>query len=235
MAKALLSKIGDKSWRKIYLKFLLSCRIYNDFYYEKLNFSYSYKPFRDKFMASGGSDSFPLFDLKKYTAMREWYFIGDRRACSPDSSILRNFPEYSSRVDAAHPFFNSNYGYYAYSQGLLDLCAQRLLENPFTRQAMFCINNNEAMSDSSIDKLCTDTVQFFIRDFKLDMHVHMRSSNIIKLLPYDSPCFSDFYQHVYEKVTEFLKSINPGKIYVTAASAHFYEEDFCNAVKENIE
>lgn len=164
-----------------------------------------------------------LFNPAKAAAMYFWYKTGDRT----DRSILKYFDEYMHCVDENHKVFNSNYGFYAYTQGGLNRCIEYLKKNIDTRQACFCINNNNAMSEDSIDKLCTNTIQFMIREYKLEMIVQMRSSNFLTLLPYDAFMFAVFYQHVFSALrnSKWYELLKLGDIHLQIASLHFYDAD----------
>jgi thymidylate synthase len=212
----IVSNITNYRWKMIFMKFWLECQSSND-YNECINFSYSYS-----------QDDCPMsfkkciYDFNKSLAMKIWYKNGD----PADKSILKYFKEYQRCIDSSHQRFNSNYGYYAFKLGGLARCISKLKSNQSTRQAMFCINNNDAMSDSSIDKLCTNTIQFFIRNSTLDMYINMRSSNFLTLLPYDSDAFSLFFSIVFCGISESIHDLKAGKIHITAASLHFYDKDF---------
>lgn len=184
-------------------------------YYEILGAQYKFDPVTDHVMSNNSS----LFDIKKAAKMYFWYQSGNRR----DTSIVDYFDEYKKCIDNSHAEFNSNYGYYAYNMNGLRLCINRLLENKESRQACFCINNNAAMSDNSIDKLCTNVIQFFIRDNKLKMIVQMRSSNFITLLPYDAFMFSVFYMQVYKSLKKKYADLKTDYVYMQVASLHFYK------------
>lgn len=196
-----------------------------DNYIEALNFHYSLDPFNDYFM----SDRSNIFDKEKAKAIYNWY----KKHNSKDHSIEKYFDEYKHCTDDTHLDFNSNYGIYAYSEYGLDKCAERLAKDNMSRQAVFCINNNEAMSDRSIDKLCTNTIHFFIRDNRLIMIVNMRASNFVTLLPYDSFIFCFWYFYVFNKLyNEYhIKTLERDYIYITASTIHFYLE---NTYKINI-
>lgn len=206
------------NWNSIFNDFKYKCTIDNG-YHECLNFSYRISPMIDYCMSYFTN----LFDLNKVRAIYNWYKKHDSR----DHSIEKYFEEYKHCTDETHLDFNSNYGLYAYSDEGLDKCVRRLGENKNTRQAMFCINNNEAMSDRSIDKLCTNTVQFFIRDNKLIMVVQMRASNLLTLLPYDSFMFCYWYFYIYNKLyNEYnMKDLEVNYIYITAATIHYYDNN----------
>ena len=202
-------------------------------YYELMAECYSFSPAGDCIISRNTT----LFDIRKAAAMYFWYKKGDPL----DKSILKYFDEYKHCVDAKHNYFNSNYGVYAFSNGYLDLCVKRLIENENTRQAMFCINNNTAMGDNSIDKLCTNTIQFVLHKNILDIYelgaiIQMRSSNFLTLLPYDVFMFSIFYAYVYNKLIreKKFKYLSIGRFHMQVASLHFYEKNLEN-IKESDE
>ena len=185
-------------------------------YHEAIGVSYSLNPLYDH-VASQNSK---VFDLKKAAAMYFWYKTADRE----DTSIIKYFPEYQHCIDENHKLFNSNYGYYA-NHGL-DRCIEALVMNKNSRQACFIINNNEAMSRNSIDKLCTNAVMFFIRGNCLHMIVQMRSSNLLTLLPYDMFIFSTWYAKVYNQLIKVYPMLRIAVIKMQVASLHFYTSDF---------
>ena len=213
------------NWNYIFSDFKYKCNVYND-YHECLNYSYKISPMIDYCMSYFTN----LFDLDKAKAIYNWYKNHDSR----DHSIEEYFDEYKNCTDETHLDFNSNYGLYAYSQEGLDKCIKRLADNQMTRQAMFCINNNEAMSDRSIDKLCTNTIQFFIRNNKLMMIVQMRASNMITLLPYDSFMFCYWYMYVFNKLyNEYnLTYLLTDFIYINAATIHYYDNNLYKIEKQ---
>lgn len=208
--------ISNKTWRKLLSSVRASSK---SKYREVIAASYEFNPVTDHVMTSSSD----IFDLRKAAAMYFWYKEGDRT----DTSILNYFDEYKNCVDDFHTEFNSNYGYYAYVEGGLDRCVEYLYNDKNSRQACFCINNNNAMRLWSIDKLCTNTIQFFIRNNKLEMVVQMRSSNFLTLLPYDAFMFTVFYQHVYSALRRNAYcNLQTGLIHMQVASLHLYEKDF---------
>ena len=203
-------------WAAIYAQFMSKAE-YNDGYVEALSFSYEYSPAVSMIMSYDST----LFKLDKAAAMYFWY----KKADEYDYSILEYFTEYARCVDDVHKAFNSNYGIYAYRKGGLLSCVITLLKNRNSRHAMFFINNDEAMSELSIDKLCTNNIQFLIRNNKLEMIVQMRSSNFVTLLPYDAFMFSTFYFFVYYELVRTYPDLKFGKIHMQVASLHMYEKD----------
>lgn len=213
------------NWSHIFIRFNQKSDRYNT-YHECIAFNYTINPLVDYCM----SYNYTIFELDKAKAVYNWYKKHD----SKDHSIEEYFDEYKKCTDKTHLDFNSNYGLYAYSQEGLDKCIKRLADNQMTRQAMFCINNNKAMSDRSIDKLCTNTIQFFIRNNKLMMIVQMRASNMITLLPYDSFMFCYWYMYVFNKLyNEYnLTHLLTDFIYINAATIHYYDNNLYKIEKQ---
>lgn len=194
-------------------------------YHEAIGISYSINPIDDHV----ASRNINVFDPKKAAAMYFWYKSADKS----DKSILEYFEEYKNCIDKTHQWFNSNYGIYAYKYKGLQRCIDILLNKPESRQACFMINNNAAMEPSSIDKLCTNAVMFFIRDGHLYMIVQMRSSNLLTLMPYDVFIFSTWYAKVYNALIKKYRTLKIKKIKIQIASSHYYQADFNNKT-ENI-
>lgn len=214
---------GD--WRKVISTFLNTCKHYGD-YHECLNFSYRISPMYSFCMSYFTN----ICNIDKIKAIYTWYKSKDSR----NMMINEYFDEYKKCTDDTHLDFNSNYGIYAYSEYGLDKCIECLSNDTMTRQAMFCINNNNAMSDESIDKLCTNSIQFLIRDDKLIMNVQMRASNIITLLPYDSFMFCYWYFYVFNKLynEHNMKKLKVNYINIYATSIHYYDENLKNIEKD---
>lgn len=218
--------ISNKNWLHTYNKFIESATTDMQGYTEVINFNFSFDPVTDYRMSNVKS----LFNAKKAAKMFFWY----RTADAYDKSIINYFPEYKNCIDNNHDYFNSNYGLYAYKRGGLAFCIDELIYNYKSRRACFCINNNNiAMANSEIDKLCTNTIQFFIRDARLEMVVQMRSSNFIKLLPYDAFMFSIFYLYAYKELLGKYELLRTGKIHMQIASLHFYKENLIEVISSS--
>lgn len=210
--------ITNKQWLYIYEHFMNTAMTNEAGYTEAVGFSFSFNPVIDHVMSIRRA----LFDPKKAAKMFAWYKKADKK----DTSIIDAFLEYKSCIDKNHDYFNSNYGIYAYRNGGLKSCIDELKKNHKSRRACFCINDNSiAINDFEIDKLCTNAIQFFIRDARLEMVVQMRSSNFVTLLPYDAFMFSVFYFEVYKALLEEYKILTTGLIHMQIASLHFYDEN----------
>lgn len=211
--------ITDDTWRIIFNQFLDAIpysELRDKEYLEVIGATYKLLP--ENYLMSNNSS---LVNPKKLYALFKWY----KKANSQDTSIVQYFPEYGQRVDFFHTGFNSNYGIYAYKKKGLVKCAQELIKNRNSRRACFMINNDEAMSEDSIDKLCTNAVMFFIKNNTLDMCVQMRSSNILTMLPYDIFMFCVFYYQVLEMVSSKYHDLDIGIITMQVGSLHMYKKD----------
>ena len=102
-------------------------------------------------------------------------------------------------------------------QGVLD----KLKEDHDTRQALLTIHRVDDSIVKTKDPPCTITLQFTIRDEKLNMHVYMRSNDIVWGTPYDVFVFTTI-----QKVFANTLGIPVGKYYHTVTSLHMYERDF---------
>lgn len=113
-----------------------------------------------------------------------------------------------------------------------EVAKRTLLEDSDSRRAVLHINTPddqyEAVVRGSKDVPCTLSLQFFVRDNHLDLHVHMRSNDVIWGLTYDLFSFTLFHEMMYLelKMTEKFKDLELGNYYHTAGSLHLYERHF---------
>jgi thymidylate synthase len=120
---------------------------------------------------------------------------------------------------------NSAYGYriFGHHQSLpfdqWDHVVKQLKEDPDTRQAIIHLHtpNNKPTKD----EVCTLSLQFMIRDNKLDMITNMRSNDIIKGFTYDVFSFTSMQELMANEL-----GIEVGTYYHNAASMHIYENDY---------
>lgn len=83
------------------------------------------------------------------------------------------------------------------------------------------------------DVPCTVAIFFNIRNNYLNSHVFMRSNDAWLGMPYDVFNFSMLVHAVCASLNEFYKRVDdgdqpvePGRLYLTAASSHLYEQHF---------
>ena len=129
---------------------------------------------------------------------------------------------------------NSNYGYLVHSEDnysqYLSVLAE-LGENPQSRRANMIYTRPaiqmEAFSNGMSDFICTNNVQYFIRDGKLITSVYMRSNDAV--FGYNNDLA--WQKHVRDSLIDDLeidtyKRYLPGPIYWNVGSLHVYERHF---------
>jgi thymidylate synthase len=123
-----------------------------------------------------------------------WYCRGDRQ----DSSILEHATMWK-KLQQKDGGFNSNYGQYIFKpyatpEGVkhsqFDQVVDELVANPDSRRSCMVLLNPWHLYSSNSDIVCTYALQFFIRDDALDMHVFMRSNDVVWGLTNDAFCFN---------------------------------------------
>lgn len=73
---------------------------------------------------------------------------------------------------------------------------------------------------TTIEFPCTNTIQFVIRDGRLNMHVGMRSNNMVLTVCYDVYNFTNLMFKVFDKLKETYPDLELGSYYHNIASAH---------------
>lgn len=136
------------------------------------------------------------------------YYSARMKNFSDDGKTLNS--AYGYRIFGEHPMLPFNQWDHVVSQ---------LKNDPDTRQAIIHLHtpNNKPTKD----EVCTLSLQFFIREGKLDMVVNMRSNDIIWGFTYDVFSFTSFQELMANEL-----GIDVGTYYHNAASMHIYEKDF---------
>jgi len=96
---------------------------------------------------------------------------------------------------------------------------KRLTKDPNTRQAVASVWDHEDCRKKG-HVPCTVSMQFLLRDKKLEMCVFSRSSDVINLLPSDMAVFAGFQKKVAKAVKAKL-----GFLVHMIGSAHIYMDD----------
>lgn len=123
---------------------------------------------------------------------------------------------------------NSNYGYLIYSPENHNQYTNVLAElkkNPYSRRAVMIYTRpsiwNEYNRDGMSDFICTNAVQYMIRNKKLHAVVQMRSNDAYFGYRNDWA----WQKHVLDKLSVHL-TVEPGDILWNAGSLHLYERHF---------
>lgn len=154
----------------------------------------------------------------------DWYLSTSRYV----SDIPEPIPEIWKKVASRHGKINSNYGWCIYSSEndhQMLSCIDELKKNPDSRRAIMIYTRPsmqwEYNSDGMSDFICTNTVQYMIRDGKVHAIVQMRSNDAIFGYKNDYA----WQKFVLDRVSNAI-GVPAGDIYWNVASLHVYERHF---------
>ena len=129
---------------------------------------------------------------------------------------------------------NSNYGYLTYSSdnwSQYNEVLKELNNNPDSRRANMIYTRPSIQIDAVLngmsDFICTNNVQYFIRDGKLITSVYMRSNDAV--FGYNNDLAWQKYVRdclINDLETDTYKRYLPGPIYWNVGSLHVYERHF---------
>jgi thymidylate synthase len=129
---------------------------------------------------------------------------------------------YKDEEDNTHPSFSLEH--IVINQ--LEKSIELLKNDPETRQAVISIYNPVQDTADTKDKPCTNTIQFTIRDNKLNMTVYMRSNDAYLGTPYDVYNFTTLQEIVAGRL-----NIDVGIYTHFTNSLHLYKEHVKDAKK----
>lgn len=162
-----------------------------------------------------------------------WYLSG-----SDDMNFIRKYAKYWENISDDGLHSNSAYGKYIFGDmktkgdgvnynkaskdrymSQWEWCKHLLLTDPTTRQAV--INIKPVQMYDTKDAVCTFYLHFILRDGKLDLHVGMRSNDLIRGTTYDVFMFT-FLQEMMSCELD----VDIGNYYHHANNLHIYHSDF---------
>lgn len=159
-----------------------------------------------------------------------WYLSG-----SPSVQDINMYSKFWNAIANDDGSVNSNYGtrifghskLYPYNQW--NKVKELLTKDKDTRQAVIRINHAEDYTYSNKDVPCTLTLQFFIRNDKLNLIVNMRSNDIWRGFCNDQFQFTMLQELMMLEMRSVYPNLQLGKYYHNAASMHLYEMHFSAA------
>jgi len=154
----------------------------------------------------------------------QWMIDG----CTDNEIILKDYPNVAKfmekpKGEGLPENFNTFYGPRILQQ--LPHIKKELTEKPDTRRAVISILDKDDVllldKEESLEFPCCDSATFFIRNEKLNVHLHMRSQNMGQVAKLDMYLWGRF-------TNELAKDLNRevGKLTSTIVSAHVFENDF---------
>ena len=168
----------------------------------------------------------------------EWYLTGSRKVEDAPSKVWKNLKN-TNNPDKG--LINSNYGHYLFKQFDNKDCNKTvwqatkdlLIKDSDTRQAIIQIPIMNHRQD--LDTPCTSSIQFLLRDNKLNCIVYMRSCDLWFGLPNDVTQFILWQMRMAKEL-----DVELGYYQHICGSLHVYEENFItkfdeylNAVKQD--
>lgn len=152
-----------------------------------------------------------------------WILSGDNQVATiaPYNKNIAQFSDNGESFFGAYgPKINTQFYY----------VVEKLLQDRSSRQAGLTIWRENPPATKDVP--CTIAIFFNIRGGKLNCHVFMRSSDVWLGVPYDVFNFSMLSHKVCAAFNCQLHdepTIEPGTLYLTAASSHLYERNFESA------
>ena len=151
-----------------------------------------------------------------------WYLSGSDRL----EFIRRYIPMYANDSEDGVTIHGA-YGPRLFNQrgqNQIENVAAALRERPSSRRAVIQLFNAEDIATRHLEIPCTTTMQFFVRNGKLDLVVGMRSNDAYKGLPHDVFCFT-----MIQEILSRMLNIDIGIYKHFASSMHIYEDDLNRA------
>lgn len=158
-----------------------------------------------------------------------WYWSGKRDLdfISRYNKRLTQFSDDGVTLNSAYGYrIFGEYGHVSRLNNQWEAIVSILKGDPDSRRAVIHILNRDDISGTSKDVPCTSTLQFFVRDGKLHMHVYMRSNDVFWGLPYDVFSFT-----LMQEAMAMELGLELGYYKHTAGSLHIYERHFSDAEK----
>ena len=149
-------------------------------------------------------------------------------------NIPGDTPAIWKQIASSKGKINSNYGYLIYNKGNYDQYTNvlnDLVTNPNSRRAVMIYTRPTMHSDFNVDGMsdfiCTNAVQYLIRDNKVDCIVQMRSNDVVFGYRNDYA----WQKHVLHKLTNEInffanQQYSVGNIHWQVGSLHVYERHF---------
>lgn len=172
------------------------------------------------------------FSISYMIAELVWYLFGDNSTewISRYSAFWSKISDdgysansaYGSRIFRPHKYSTDGLGWTQW-----DYILNELTSDNDSRRAVIHIRSPYDSIHAKLDVPCTLTLQFFIRDDKLNLAVNMRSSDLILGLAYDVPAFTMFQETMAQDLSKKLgRHIGMGDYIHTSNSLHIYEKHF---------
>lgn len=167
------------------------------------------------------------FNYKYFAAEVVWYLLK-----SDNISFISKFSNFWNNIATQEGKINSNYGKLLFTNNPETQTTQMawvvnsLRKDKNTRQAIAYIGGPNFQYSQNKDFVCTQYLNFFIRNDELHMKVQMRSNDIFYGLMFDAPWFSLVHQNTYLELKETYPELKLGKYFHSSDNSHYYQRHF---------
>lgn len=174
------------------------------------------------------------FPLTYVIAESLWYMLGNNQTewISNYSSFWKNISDdgvtansaYGARIFRKHPTVaNGRLNQWEYVK-------EELTRDRDSRRAVILIRTPDDSIDAKLDVPCTLSLQFFVRDNKLELVVTMRSTDLVLGLTNDVPAFC-----LFQEIMAYQLGYELGSYTHVSNSLHIYEKhfDMCKKILES--
>lgn len=182
--------------------------------------------------ASFLADQPTIFGIPNYDYIQrelQWYMSESLNV----NDIPGGVPQIWQHVSDSDGFINSNYGFLLYSDEnhrQFDQAAEHLMRHNGSRRAVAVYTrptiHNEWDVNGMSDFICTNAVQYLIRNGELEVVVQMRSNDAIFGYRNDFAWQRFAQSHMVETLRSHGITVVPGKMTWQVASLHIYERHF---------
>lgn len=157
--------------------------------------------------------------------MSPYYLVGELMfslAFSNDLNFINHYSKFWNNITEGDEVRSAYWWQAKYGHGFdqIEYVVKKLKDDSNSRQAI--IHLKHPIDYNGKDEICTMTLQFFIRNEKLQMIVNMRSNDVIRGLPYDHAVFVMLQQYIANKLNIKIEDY----YYHNAGSFHLYNDDF---------
>lgn len=158
---------------------------------------------------------------KAFSAVGEllWYLAGSNSLDFIESYIKKYKEETDDGVTiygAYGPRLFNKEGKYNQIDNIINL----LTEKRSTRKAVIQLFDASDLAGSYKEIPCTCTLQFFVREEKLNLHVSMRSNDVFMGLPHDIFAFT-----MLQEIIAVTLNVELGSYFHTVGSLHLYDNN----------
>jgi len=183
-----------------------------------------------KFTITNPLDRLPYVPVRKFSATYVvaellWYLSGDNK-----TEWIANYSSFWNSISDDGETANSAYGARIFkphpriaggSFSQWDYIKKELAQDPDSRRAVVHIRSPWDSVEAKLDVPCTLSLQFFIRDEKLHLVAHMRSSDLILGIAYDIPAFT-----MLQELMAFELGLDMGTYTHVSNSLHIYDRHY---------